>query len=46
VGGWFKSHNKATLIQQSWSWGLAELGNIRDILKMVKLDFLIFSSIF
>ena len=27
MGGWFKSDNKATLTQQSWSWGLAELGN-------------------
>jgi hypothetical protein len=27
VGGLFKSDIKATLSQQSWSWGLAELGN-------------------
>jgi hypothetical protein len=28
VGGLFNRYNKATLSQQSWSWGLAELGNI------------------
>jgi hypothetical protein len=36
TGGLFKSDNKATLSQQCWSWGLAELGNILYILIKTK----------